>query len=53
LPAPPVDGSGEEEGCACRAAGAPTRSSNHYLALVALGLALTGLRRRRRPQLSE
>lgn len=47
LPAPPDGGTGEEEGCACRAAGAPSRSSNHYLALVALGAALTGLRRRR------
>jgi MYXO-CTERM domain-containing protein len=47
LPAPPDAGTGEEEGCACRAAGAPSRSSNHYLALVALGAALTGLRRRR------
>jgi MYXO-CTERM domain-containing protein len=52
LPAP-EGGVGEEEGCACRAAGAPTRSSNHYLALVALGLAVAGLRRRRRPQLAE
>lgn len=53
LPAPPDAGTGPEEGCACRAAGAPTRFSHHYLALVALGLAAAGLRRRRRPQLSE
>jgi MYXO-CTERM domain-containing protein len=50
LPAPP-DGAGDadEEGCACRAAGSAPRGSRlNYLALVALGLAVTGLRRRRR-----
>ncbi|HYJ09810.1 MAG TPA: MYXO-CTERM sorting domain-containing protein, partial [Polyangiaceae bacterium] len=48
LPAPPDTGAGEEENCACRAPGASSRSTNHYLALMALGAALTGLRRRRR-----
>jgi MYXO-CTERM domain-containing protein len=54
LPAPPDSGTGDDESCACRAAGAtPNRSG--YWALAALGLTLTGLRRRRRarPQLAK
>jgi MYXO-CTERM domain-containing protein len=47
LPAPADSGSSDDTSCACRAAGAaPNRSG--YLALAALGVALTGLRRRRR-----
>lgn len=46
LPTPP-ETAVEDESCACRAPGAaPT--SNGYLAVLALGLALTGLRRRKR-----
>jgi MYXO-CTERM domain-containing protein len=51
LPAPTDDGAVADESCACRAAGAaPSRSG--YLALAALGVALTGLRRRQRWQKS-
>lgn len=47
LPAPADTGGSDDSSCACRAAGAaPERSS--YLALAALGVALTGLRRRKR-----
>lgn len=46
LPAPADSGASDDTSCACRAAGAaPNRSG--YLALAALGVALTGLRRRR------
>jgi len=47
LPAPANDGTVPDESCACRAAGAaPTRSG--YLALSALAVALSSLRRRKR-----
>jgi MYXO-CTERM domain-containing protein len=47
LPAPADNGGSDDTSCACRAAGAAPKSSG-YLALAALGVALTGLRRRRR-----
>jgi MYXO-CTERM domain-containing protein len=50
LPAPADTGGDDSGSCACRAAGATpnrTGSSTSYYALAALGLALTGLRRRR------
>jgi MYXO-CTERM domain-containing protein len=51
LPTPPDTGAEEEESCACRAVGAhPSRHG--YLALVAFGLALGGLRRRQRSRKS-
>jgi MYXO-CTERM domain-containing protein len=47
LPAPADAGGTDDESCACRAAGAaPTRHG--YLAVAAFGLALAGLRRRKR-----
>ncbi len=50
LPAPAASGGSDNSSCACRAAGAaPNRSG--YLALAALGVALTGLRRRRKRSL--
>ncbi len=47
LPAPADSGGSDDTSCACRAAGAAPKSPG-YLALAALGVALTGLRRRRR-----
>jgi MYXO-CTERM domain-containing protein len=47
LPAPTGTGGADDTSCACRAAGATPKSSG-YLVLAALGVALTGLRRRRR-----
>ena len=47
LPAPADGGGSDDTSCACRAAGAAPKSSG-YLALAALGVALTGLRRRKR-----
>jgi MYXO-CTERM domain-containing protein len=47
LPAPADGGGADDTSCACRAAGAAPKSSG-YLALAALGVALTGLRRRKR-----
>ncbi len=56
LPAPANGGGSDDSSCACRAAGAePSHAGYQYLALAALGAALTGLRRRkrsRRPALS-
>jgi MYXO-CTERM domain-containing protein len=49
LPAPAETGKDDSGSCACKAAGAPTNGQSGYLALAALGVALTGLRRRRRP----
>ncbi len=51
LPAPPDSGGADNSSCACRAAGAAPESSS-YLALAALGAALTGLRRRKRSRKS-
>jgi len=47
LPAPTGTGGADDTSCACRAAGATPKSSG-YLVLAGLGVALTGLRRRRR-----
>lgn len=47
LPAPTAGGGADDTSCACRAAGAAPKSSS-YLVLAALGVALTGLRRRKR-----
>jgi MYXO-CTERM domain-containing protein len=49
LPAPTGAGTADDQSCACRAAGAaPDRSGSGYWALAAFGIALTGLRRRKR-----
>jgi MYXO-CTERM domain-containing protein len=51
LPTPADSGGADDSSCACRAAGAGTTASS-YLGLAALGVALTGLRRRRRSRQS-
>ena len=50
VPAPADTGKDDSGSCACKVAGAPTQGPSGYLALAALGVALTGLRRRRRPR---
>lgn len=47
LPAPADTGGDDTGSCACRAAGATPNTGLGYYALAALGLAFTGLRRRR------